>query len=362
MASSSNDFNFSEAYRNLQPTADRSITAARENAHRALRAEAPKSVQKLVDLTRLAFGLPVPEESALEEWFEKPVRKKDAHFSLQIDKEEAARIATLVLSDIIQSRYPSTPALVIAASFSGRRSSPDNGKIVLDAKRALAEAARNRGLSFNAKIDPPQSQDVSKTINAAAASLDSDTVKTALAAVNGEAKSLTSRLIVNINNALQALTAENRRLAEEVDLLWWHLGGYSYVLDRPLSEFDDLALPLVVGNDVAAMVNVLPGPHGALGIIKRALGSTALNEQKISETLKALPSESRPAFLGGGASGANDIAVLNFGVKTLVDEGTGALGRSFQKITGFSGETKLTRYQIALQAYYERLFIKHGWL
>jgi hypothetical protein len=96
-------FTFAEAYRTLQPSADRTITSARETAHKAIRAEATNNVRRQADLARLAFRLPVPPDSGLETWFVKHVQKADSHFSPDMDKEEAARIATLLLLDVIRS-------------------------------------------------------------------------------------------------------------------------------------------------------------------------------------------------------------------------------------------------------------------
>jgi hypothetical protein len=110
------------------------------------------------------------------------------------------------------------------------------------------------------------------------------------------------------------------------------------------------------------MVTVLPGPHGAYGIIRRALGPTADKDQTIADTVLALPAEHRRSFLGDKAFQADDIAVLHHAVKMVSDDDTDRLGAGFQRATGLKSQTKLTRYQIALQSYHERLFIKHGWL
>ncbi|MBY5694679.1 GTPase-associated system all-helical protein GASH [Rhizobium leguminosarum] len=362
MASSPNGFNFSEAYRKMQPTAERSIITARETAHKTILADAMKSAAKVVDLARLAFGLPVAPERELDDWFGKAVKKGDKHFSLQIDTEEAARIATLLLSDAIHSGYYNISALVIAASFSGKRLCPDDSKIVELARAALADAPRKRGMSFTANLTLPQSQDISKFTTAVAASLDGSTVKAALDAVHSDARSLSTKLVANINQTLQTLTNENRRLAEEVDLLWWHMGGQSFLLGVPVVQVQETALPLLIGADVAAMVTVLPGPHGAYGIIRRALGATADKDQSIADTVLALPAEHRRPFLGEKVFQADDVAVLHYAVKMVSDDDGDQLGPGFEKTTGLKPQTKLTRYQIALQAYHERLFIKHGWL
>lgn len=360
MATSS--FAFAEAYRTLQPGADRTITSARESAHKAIRAEAAKNGRRLADLARLAFGIPVPPDSALETWFVRPIQKTDSHFSPDMDHEESARIATLVLLDVIRSGSKSTPALVIAASFCGRRGSPDGGTVVSEAKSALADLARDRRLSFNTKMATPSWQSLAKPFQAVASNPDGNNIKAALEAINAEAKDSAANLVKTFNETLGALTVENRRLADEVDLLWWHLGGWSYVLNKPLSDVPNLILPLVIGNDVATMISALPGPHGALGIIKQALGAHAADEQKISETLKAYPADLLPLAVGSQYEGLDGIAPLNYGLVTLLNDGGAGFATAFKRTAKISADTKLTRFEIAQQAYYERVFIKHGWV
>ncbi|QND23747.1 hypothetical protein HB774_30140 (plasmid) [Rhizobium leguminosarum bv. viciae] len=362
MASASKSFDFSERYRNMQPTAERSIVEAREIAHKTIVVEAPKSVTKIVDLTRVAFSLPVPPERDFDGWFGKAVKKGDKHFSLQIDKEEAARIATLALSSLVSSGYYGVAALVIAASVAGRRESPGNNEIVQQARTGLAEAPRRRGVAFSATVTTPQVKDISALFAAVVSSGDPQTIKSAIEGVHADARSVSAALVSSVNQTLQTLTNENRRLAEEVDLLWWHLGGHSFLLDVPFSSLPEEAVPMVIGADVAAMVTALPGPYGAYGIIRKALGATADHEQSIVETVGNLPTESRSDFLGNKPFEADDLAILHGAVKAAGSEEVVSLGPRFEKITAINAETKFTRYELALQAYHERLFIKHGWL
>ncbi|NDV88596.1 hypothetical protein GTW51_17990 [Aurantimonas aggregata] len=361
MSNSENTFSFIDRYKGFQPVADRSIVEARRASHKRLRTETGKSAEKIVSIVCLSFGILEHQDNS-QSWIEGIVKEKDPHFSLSRDVNEARIIATLVLEDLIASGYKITPAMVLVGSFCGRRRTVDNGEIVAAARASLASQGRSRGLRYENRIAAPAWRDVSKTLSAAKAG-DAASLHAAIEAVAGEAKEAEKRLTAKFNEALTDLTVENRRLAEEVDLLWWHIGRWSYLLDRPLSEIDDHALPFLVGVDIATMINVLPGPHGALGIIRDALGPEADAEQSIAETLTALGDQDRAILLKGISKPIGVVSSLHFGLGLLDEESlASAVPAVFQKRTSLSMEAKLSRFEIAVQAFYERMFMKLDWL
>lgn len=358
---SENRFDFTEAYRKLQAGAEKKDVVVREAAHKKVRKDLPNNATRIVDLAMLAFDVPLGGDRSLT-WLETIVKEKDPHFSLEMDKHETRIIATLLLADMVASGFPGTPALVMSASLAGRRHTVDNDGVVLAARNSLASIGRRRGLAFNSRLGAPRWTDVSKSINAAQPG-DPTTVQAALKAIADEAKAAESRLVEKFNEALGELTKENRRLAEEVDLLWWRMGRWSYLLDRALADVDDHALPFVVGTDVAAMINVLPGPHGALGVIRDALGADADAKQTIRSTFEAVSVSDRARLLADVKAELSSATPLNAGLRLYDDDSIAAsLPAVFQKRNGVSIETELARCEIAYQAFYERMLIKSGWV
>jgi hypothetical protein len=354
-------FNFADAYLKLRLGADRKIVAARDSAHRKAQKELAKDTNRIVDLALLAFDIPVTGDRA-PTWLETIVNEKDPHFSLERDRDEARIVATILLAERIHGSYTATPALVMTGSLGGRRQTPDHGAVVLAARSLLANLGRKRGLRFDARLARPAWRDVSKALGAAKAG-DPALMNVAIDAVAKEAKDAETRLVDSFNNALRQLTEENRRLAEEVDLLWWRMGRWSFLLDRPLSEIDERALPFVAGTDVATLITVLPGPHGALGVIRDILGASANEQQTLRSTFDAIPASDRSSLLKGVKPDVQPIATLNAGLQFHEDDSIAAsLPTIFAKRTGVSIDTELTRFQIAVQAFYERMLIKSGWI
>lgn len=356
-------FDFADAFRDFLPMAERSLVEARVTALAKLSTEARQSVEKIVGLTHIAYGIPLAEGEETGEWLQATIREKEAGFSLSRDSEDARMMSAIVLDSILQAgNYDRVATLILAATFAGQRRAPGTGALELAARDIFSDSARNRGLKFNTRISKGQWRDTSKAIASVATSFDATTVKTALDAVVAEARAAEERAIEKFNATLTQLTTENIRLAEEVDLLWWHLGGWSYILKRPLDSIEATSLPFVIGSDVAQMVNNLPGPHGALGIIRKALGTSADEKQTIEATLKSVEPDDRTKLLVS-VRDKDVIASLNHGLALLDDETTAdSFARTFQKRTALSSDAELTRFEIASQAYFERLFIKGGWL
>ena len=361
MSDNDSAFDFADTYRRLQPGADGKIVTARGFAHRKAQKELTKDTDKIVDLALLAFDIPATGDRA-PTWLETIVNEKDPHFSLERDRNEARIIATILLAERIHDGYNATPALVMTGSLGGRGQTPDQEAIVMAARSLLASLGRNRGLKFNASLARPAWRNVGKALTAAKAG-DSTSMSAAIDAVAEEAKAAEKRLVDTFNDALRELTKENRRLAEEVDLLWWRMSRWSYLLDRQLFEIDERALPFVAGTDVATMITVLPGPHGALGVIRDILGAAADERQTLKSTFEAIPAADRAPLLTDVKPDVIPIASLNAGLR-LYDDDSIAEARPavFAKRTGVSIDTELTRFQIAVQAFYERMLIKSGWI
>lgn len=356
-------FDFADAFREFQPTAERSLVEARVAALAKLSTEARKTVDNIVGLTRIAYGIPLADSDQTGEWLQATIREKEAGFSLSRDREDARIMSAIVLDSILEAgNYQRVATLLLAATFAGQRRAPGDGKLEIAARDIFSDSARTRGLKFSSRISKSRWRETSKATASIATTFDATTVKTAIEAVAAEAKAAEARAIEKFNTALKELTTENVRLAEEVDLLWWHLGGRSYILGRPLDAIEPTSLPFVIGSDVAEMVNNLPGPHGALGIIRKALGASADETQTIEATLKAVEPDDRVKLLDG-ARDKDMIASLNYGLALLDDEATAdSFTKTFEKRTAIASNTELTQFDIAAQAYFERLFIKGGWL
>ncbi|UIJ82419.1 GTPase-associated system all-helical protein GASH [Rhizobium leguminosarum] len=354
-------FNFVAEYRDMQPAAERDIIAARDKAFTKAKADANKLIGRIVDLAYFAYRVPLPAESDANKWFGDILSADDPAFSIQHDVEEAARIATLVLRERLGNSFWGTPVLVHAAAFAGKRQTADNHALSRASRDALRDLVRKRGFALKrTEVSPGKAAPVGDLITKYDSEGDETTEKQVLQAIVQDYDSQIKHLTKSSNEAIEAVFAENRRLAEEVDLLWWHLGGHSYLLDMPLEQVPDALKPIVIGMDVGDMVNALPGPYGSYGIIRKALGSKADVPMKLSEAFKVLTPEH--GLLVAKKPNRYALAPIHGAASDVLLSGEPVSGLQFKRNTGLSFDIKLTAYELAVQAYHERVLSKLDWI
>ena len=97
--------------------------------------------------------------------------------------------------------------------------------------------------------------------------------------------------------ALGAMRDFIRVQDEELQMLWWLIGGHSSICD---SAFDDVpadARPLVLAKELADSTEFLPGPPSVKGILSRA-GLTQRGRLRVSEAVNAADTEWLQQLMG----------------------------------------------------------------
>lgn len=353
------EFDFVEEYLKLQPLADRETTIARNAAYTKASEDAEEASGRVLDLAHFAYDLPLRPKNDPEAWLLDIFRMEDAAFSLKRGGEEAARIATLVLSERLARPDANTAILVHAAAFAGKRRTVDANALALQAKRTLQSMVRKRG----ATIGKPTIQYLQTSVPEAIKRYGSETPELTdvqlFDALHKDYIGQARHIVTTANAAITKIWDEKIRLAEEIDLLWWHLGQHSFLLDMPLDEIPAAARPIVIGADLAAMVNVLPGPYGIYGIARRALGADAEKPLKLSDAIKAV----KPEYNGllSKSVGDHAIAAVHGALEDVLFENTPVVAAQFKKKTGIAFDTRLSAYELAIQTYHEALLLKLDW-
>ncbi|RWP76623.1 GTPase-associated system all-helical protein GASH [Mesorhizobium sp.] len=352
-------FDFVSEYRGLQPTAEREQITARSASFEKAMADANGSIDRVIDLAYFAYRLPIPVESDASQWFGSILRTDDPTFSIDLDIEETARIATLVLRRRLYDNFITTPIIVHSAAFAGKRQTVDKHGLSYASRQTLADLVKRRGSSVTRpQISSGKAGAISELIKKLGdGSGETENVQV-FEAILEDYNSQIKQVVTSANKAVETAWTENRRLAEEIDLLWWHLGGHSYLLDRPIAEIPALLRPAVVGMDIGEMISAAPGPHGTYGIIRKALGETADETFKLGDVVKELSRDFSDLISNQVSRYA--IAPVHgvFGDVLLGD--TPVVGAQFKRRAGLALDTKLTGYELAVQAYHERMLKKLG--
>jgi GTPase-associated system helical domain len=352
-------FDFIAAYRDLDAAAPRDVIEARKKSHDKLWS-AITDMGHIYDLCRLAFLLDPPPAS---DWFEEPMREFDPHFVLKKDTVDAGRMAALLLRQQMEQKGSYAPLTVLAGSFCGKRHSVDDDLLAKCAAEKFAAAVRDHRVTDGAKLAAaPKLTAIKVELDALAAQnpVTGPVAKDAVAASMTSAETAIGALSDNVEKPLAATRGDVARLAEEVDMLWWHIGDWHELLGKPRSDTPTEAKMIVSGIELGTMVRQLPGPYGANGILRRISaadgdGKTTLraavrslsqgDAQKLSAHIPASSQSLFPihAAIGMAAGGAAWEAELS---------------RVVPEIAG----TEVTHFELGVQAFRERALIKHGGL
>jgi hypothetical protein len=342
------EFNFIEAYKLLQPTADRVLVDARDQGTR-------KILEKLnwpqvVDLARLAFQLP-HEPTSYIDWFQGPLHEPDPHFFVAQDLAEAGRIATLALRQRVAGRNTSIALIVLAASYAGKRAAFDNGELVTQAKDLVTASAKKGGMTApSGKIGLTMAGDISKLKTEMTNSFDAAHTAPFVEAAVQDLRNGTEAAITSLSQAYQALRSDNLRLAEETDMLWWHVGDWSNILDVPRASIAKKSVGLVSGLDLGAMVTFSPGPYGVYGILKQSLGTDGDKPVSLTEAVAGL---GEPQIARLALQKAPDAFPVLTALRLAAAGGDWTV--PFGKVVPDAADRKLTHLELATQAFRERV-------
>lgn len=354
MASATVKFDFIAAYRQLMPAETREIIDARKAAFTVLRGQSSK-VDRIRDLCRLSFKLGAPNPTTLA-WFETAMKASDEQFTMEVDVVEAGRIASLILTEKIIKGDTSVALFVLTTAVGGIRVAVDPG-LPLIASDAIASSAARPSSAHANKLDYPHHDQSKSMVEAVKQTFDGNTVNQALGAVVTEARENAEEFSERVSAALTAERNARDRIGEEVNMLWWYIGEGGRLVDKPRKDFPDLALAMIVGADLASFVREVPGPYGAAAILNRSLGSAANQSIRLTDAVDALSESDLAAILVEPPQDGGDLFPIHFAMKSAHDNGIAQWQTVFERVTGLKSKLKMTRYQLALQVYRERVLL-----
>ena len=344
------EFNFIESYKLLQPTADRGVVDLRNAGFDQI----VKGITwgQIVDLSRLAFNLPY-DAAVYADWFQKPLHDADPHFFVSQDAAEAGRIAVLVLRHFVAQGHTATTAALIAlaSSYAGKRPALDNGELVTRSRDVIAASSKKTAMTApSAKIGIPKATDHSAKKTEMANGFDAPRTASFAEAVVQDLRAGSEAAVTALSDAYLGLRQDNLRLAEEIDMLWWHLGDWSDALDVPRTSISKKSVGLVAGVDLGAMVKFSPGPYGAYGILKQSLGKEG---EKATSLVEAVGGLDACQLTRLKLDRAPDVFPVLTALR-LASAG-GDWAERFAKLAPDAAREKLTHFELAVQAFRERV-------
>ncbi|MBR1154618.1 GTPase-associated system all-helical protein GASH [Bradyrhizobium sp. JYMT SZCCT0428] len=354
-------FDFIVAYRELDAAAAREVVEARQKSFDKLWPTF-KHMAQTYELCRLAFLLDPPETL---DWFEQPMREFDPHFVMKSDRQEAGRMAALLLRRDMEDGTSYIPLAVLCSSYCGRRHSADDDATTRRAAEAFAAAVRDHRVSDQSKLPsapklPAIKAEMDVLNESGANAVPGTAVKDAVAATLASAESGIKALSNNVAESMSGIRFDVTRLAEEVDMLWWHIGDWHELLERPRSETGEAAKMMVSGIELGAMVRQLPGPFGAHGILRRTAGQQADAKTTLRTALKTISQEDAQKLVATVPASVRSLFPVHTAIQMFA---AGASWEAeFTKAVPDVASVKISQFELGVQAFRERALIAHGGL
>ncbi len=353
-------FTFADSYKAAGLTPGPDIIRLRQQPFDKLRAALdPRAA---VNLTRLYFGLWLPDGT---DWFRDAFAETDASFSMIDNEREAAVLSACLLAAGMEDRKAAAALAPLTASFAGARQPLVRPELVEEARKTLHESAvtsRQRSDADARQIKAPPKSKVPAEAEALGPAGDWTKAAAVLKQLADESTQGITALATQVAGVVKPLIAQVDDLREEVDMLWWYVGGWSRVLERPFTELTPALAAVMAGLDLAYLTKGQVGPAAAPAILSRLIsaGRRAKPEKvSIKDAVDAFPKDAFASmYLDEGAEQLADVCPVLAAFRKAVQIGGGSAGHgSFTKVATIDPQTAIPALDMAMQTYREALLL-----
>ncbi|MFW3165053.1 GTPase-associated system all-helical protein GASH [Pseudomonas syringae pv. syringae] len=228
-------------------------------------------------LVRYAFATKAPAAGGKNEELSKTHQTLLAKISgteSPMDPSEFRRELEILSAAVLVELFATLPDAAIAvlnASCGGKRIVDLPMDLVGRAKKAMVAFSykkQQRPTDKELKIVSPAFEfEVSEE---AAASMTPALWKTELENLHEAAQGAVDHVIDQQNEITRLLVRQVSLGEEELQMLWWLIGGHSSTLDAPFTEIPTSVKPLVFGKELGRLAQISPGPASIAAIMARA--------------------------------------------------------------------------------------------
>lgn len=354
-------FNLADNYRAAGLTPGPDILRTRQEPFEKLRqAIDPKMA---IDLVRLYFGLAVPLGT---DWFRDAFLAADPSFSLFDNAREASVLAAGLLDAAANDGKIYAALATITTAACGHRQPPVRLDLIDLMRFAILERAvstrQNPPINTN-QIKLPAATKLSADLTALNQAPEIAKASALLKQVSEESAETTQTLTRQVFAVVQPLAAQVLTLREEVEMLWWYIGGCCRAFDKPFADFELGLAAVLAGIDMAEMSRSSAGPAAAAAILQRILSvGRNSNSDKVTvrQAVDALPQDQIDSLkLPRILDALPDICpVLTAYAKAKEIGASPAWHEAYAKATGVRAEDVFAPLELAVQAFRERLLLQ----
>jgi hypothetical protein len=185
-------------------------------------------------------------------------------------RRELQVLSAAVLARLL-STLPDAAIAVLNASFGGKRTADLPMDLAGLAKQALTEHSRLKHTRPDTKafeIAPPKVD--FQVSEEALANMAPDVWEGELNKLRDAAQAEIRSVVEGHNRVAKLLTRQIALGEEELQMLWWLIGGHSSIGNVPFAKVDASLKPLALGMELGQLTQVSPGPASLAAILSRA--------------------------------------------------------------------------------------------
>ncbi|MEI2636661.1 MAG: GTPase-associated system all-helical protein GASH [Methylotenera sp.] len=356
-------YNFADQYKRAGLSPGPEIIGLRQAAFDNLRRSI--DISKALDLTRLYFGLEVPNGA---DWFRDSFVSNDPSFSMLDNLRETSLLALCLLTSALEDKKVYAGLAVVTATAGGNRKPLLCHDFIETAYQAVVTesvVSRNANIVESKIIRHAPKSKVPDALAILDATPDWIKVSEAIKLSNSESLEAIKNLTNQVFTVADPLVKQIRDLREEVSMLWWYIGGWSRALEKPFSELNISLAALMAGLDLGNLSQGSNGPAAAQAIIQRLLfSSRPVDKQNVitlDAAIEAIPEDTfKKLDISQDiiTSVADICPVLTAISKAAEIGGNGAWHVAFKKASGLDANMTFEPINLAMQTYRETLLLK----
>lgn len=313
-------------------------------------------------LTRLAFQTPVPASGRKNEELGGTYSKVipvicggDVGFDPAHSARELQFLAAAALVRLVAT-LPDAALIVTTASFGGSRKPELPMNLAGAAERGLVTLAARKHARTRVEELKLAAPKVEFTVAPEALqSMDPTLWKSQLDNLHDATAASIERVVTAQNRVFELLHKQISLDEEELQMLWWLLGGFSQQLEKTFAEIDSNVRPLALAFELGEMTAVAPGPASIRAMLSRA--GVGTEELKLVDVVNAVDigwakSVSDPKLVSPVST------PIHFALEQRAELASDDTWQSgWSGLTGLSVDVALPAVKLAELFYREHLFI-----
>jgi GTPase-associated system helical domain len=346
-------------------------------------------VPDALEVVRLFYGSPrcLPR---FAERYRDAFKSRDVTFPMRDNEAELQVLAGATIVALLDSRpgpvADVTALAMVSADCRGLRSGERLADMLGEARRYLWARSGALRLAKEVKTVVPPALDVASLLEPFQSALeakqtrdpDFEGVLDQMPAPGARPRSspaleLTTKAIQSLAAAItevataagEAVSEQARRLQlyrEEVNVLWWLFAEHSRDTGHRMASLPLPAACLVAGKELADLIEVLPGPLAAAGLLDRMLRAVERELRPtttLHEAINTAPREWRAGWVAStDGERVEDLCPVLCSVRrSLETSGPDDWAPPVKTVTGVDVHRGLTPLDLAVQAYEEKLFV-----